>query len=144
MLIQEHAQSILEAPEKIIVFFMDDSGENAEFPGGKGISIPQLIADTHWSDLPLNEILPMGSVLRHEAKGKTFFALVCHGFGCGAFSGIGPRLTKMLSELPVPNDVPIALDAGDDYRKNRFEEVRDVTQKSPRPIQLYIHPANNS
>lgn len=86
---------ILQSEHKHIVFASNTEGFNdAGFAG--------LISRRFWPELMAIGEQKLGTVLKHTAGGKTFYAVVCHSLGEQGWKNAPETIEKALNDLDIP------------------------------------------
>ena len=92
---------VFQSPHRYIVFAVNTEGYNdAGFAGA--------VSSRYWPDLA-NIENKLGTVLRHNAGDKTFWALVCHSLGVNGWKQTDETVMRCLDKIEVADSETIAI-----------------------------------
>jgi len=102
MIVNTTRGDVFRAPNKHIAFAVNTEGFNdAGFAGA--------VSSRYWPELANTGAQNLGTVLRHNANDKTFYALVCHSLGGNGWKKTAETVTKCLDKIEVSDDKTIAI-----------------------------------
>ncbi|MEK7629702.1 MAG: hypothetical protein AAB394_04305 [Patescibacteria group bacterium] len=93
---------VFQSPHRYIVFAVNTEGYNdAGFAGA--------VSSRYWPKLANIGENKLGTVLRHNAGDKTFWALVCHSLGVNGWKQTDETVMRCLDKIEVADSETIAI-----------------------------------